>query len=53
VTFTPEPDGHAKVERIPVPQGGSLSAAAVTVEPQGGSPQPTSPIILVGTLKRS
>jgi anti-sigma-K factor RskA len=53
VTFTPEPDGHAKVERIPVPKGGLLSAAAVTVEPQGGSPQPTSPIILVGTLKRS
>jgi anti-sigma-K factor RskA len=49
----PEPDGHARVERIPVPQGGALSAAAVTVEPAGGSPQPTSPIVLAAALKRS
>lgn len=53
VTFRPEADGHAKVEHIRVPEGGSLSAAAVTVEPLGGSPQPTSPIVLVGTLQKS
>jgi anti-sigma-K factor RskA len=53
VTFKPEPDGHATVERIPVPEGGSLSAAAVTVEPEGGSTQPTLPIVMVGTLKQS
>lgn len=53
VTFKPEPDGHAKVERIPVPEGGSLSAAAVTVEPEAGSTQPTTPIVMVGTLKQS
>jgi anti-sigma-K factor RskA len=53
VTFTPEPDGHAKVEQIQVPAGGALSAAAVTVEPAGGSPQPTSPILLVGALQKS
>jgi len=53
VTFKPEPDGHAKVEHVAVPAGGALSAAAVTVEPEAGSAQPTSPIVLVGQLKRS
>jgi anti-sigma-K factor RskA len=53
VTFTPEPTGHVRVERIQVPTGGAVSAAAVTVEPAGGSPQPTSPILLVGELKKS
>jgi anti-sigma-K factor RskA len=53
VTFKPEPDGHAKVERIPVPTDGSVSAAAVTVEPETGSTQPTSPIVMVGTLQKS
>lgn len=53
VTFKPEPDGHAKVEHVTVPEGGALSAAAVTVEPEAGSAQPTSPIVMVGALKRS
>jgi anti-sigma-K factor RskA len=53
VTFKPEADGHAKVENVPVPEGGALSAAAVTVEPEAGSAQPTSPIVMVGPLKRS
>lgn len=53
VTFKPEPDGHAKVEKIPVPSGEGVSAAAITVEPEGGSAQPTSPIVLVGALKKS
>jgi anti-sigma-K factor RskA len=53
VTFKPEPDGHVKVEQIPVPADGDVSAAAVTVEPDSGSSQPTSPILLVGPLKRS
>jgi len=53
VTFKPEPDGHAQVEHVAVPEGGALSAAAITVEPEAGSPQPTSPIVLVGPLKRS
>jgi anti-sigma-K factor RskA len=52
ITFKPESDGHAKVERIPVPTGGVLSAAAITVEPESGSPQPTSPILLVGPLQQ-
>jgi anti-sigma-K factor RskA len=53
VTFKPEPSGHVRVEKIPVPAGEGLSAAAITVEPEGGSPQPTSPIVLVGALKKS
>ncbi len=53
VTFKPESTGHVRIERIPVPSDGSLSAAAVTVEPESGSLQPTSPILLVGPLKKS
>ncbi|HKU63003.1 MAG TPA: anti-sigma factor [Gemmatimonadales bacterium] len=53
VTFKPEQDGHARVEQIPVPPGGDVSAAAVTIEPEAGSAQPTTPIILSGPLKRS
>lgn len=53
VTFRPEPTGHVLVERIEVPAEGDVSAAALTVEPEAGSPQPTSPIRLVGPLKRS
>ena len=50
VTFKPESTGHAKVEQVLVPVG-KLSAAAITVEPETGSPQPTSPILLVGSLQ--
>lgn len=53
VTFTPEPTGHARVEQIEVPADGTVSAAAVTVEPAAGSAQPTSPILLVGPLQKS
>jgi anti-sigma-K factor RskA len=53
VTFRPEPTGHVLVERIEVPAEGEVTAAALTVEPESGSPQPTSPIRLVGPLKRS
>jgi anti-sigma-K factor RskA len=53
VTFKPEPDGHVSVEQIPVPAEGEVSAAAVTVEPESGSTEPTMPILLVGPLKRS
>jgi len=53
VTFKPEPTGHVKVEQIPVPADGEVSAAAVTVEPESGSTLPTSPIFLVGPLERS
>jgi anti-sigma-K factor RskA len=53
VTFKPEPTGHVKIEPIEVPAEGDISAAAVTIEPETGSQQPTMPIVMVGSLKRS
>jgi anti-sigma-K factor RskA len=53
VTFKPESTGRARVEQVAVPTGGKVSAAAITVEPEGGSEQPTSPILLVGSLQKS
>ncbi len=50
VTFNSEPSGHALVERIPVPADVELAAAALTDEPEGGSPQPTTTPFLVGTF---
>jgi anti-sigma-K factor RskA len=53
VTFKPERGGTARIEQVEVPTGGDISAAAVTLEPEAGSAQPTSPILMVGSLKRS
>lgn len=53
VTFRPQPEGRVLVEQIEVPSDGEVTAAALTVEPESGSPQPTTPIRLVGPLKRS
>ncbi len=50
VTFNSEPSGHALVEEIPVPEGVELAATALTDEPEGGSPQPTTTPFLVGAL---
>ena len=50
VTFNSEPSGHALVQAIRVPVGVELAAAALTDEPEGGSPQPTTTPFLVGTL---
>jgi anti-sigma-K factor RskA len=52
-TFSPEQSGRALVSQVSVPAGGVVSAAAVTEEPIGGSPQPTSPILMVGALEKS
>jgi anti-sigma-K factor RskA len=53
VTFRPEAGGSARVEEVQVPSGGAVSAAAVTIEPEAGSAQPTSPILMVGPLGKS
>jgi anti-sigma-K factor RskA len=53
ITFVPSPDGSATRTGVPVPREGKVSAAAITVEPEGGSAQPTSPIVLVGPLEKS
>ncbi len=49
-TFTSEADGHALVQAFALPGGGGFQAAAVTVEPVGGSTTPTMPILLVGKV---
>lgn len=43
-------DGAALVANFTLPSGEGVTAAAVTEEPAGGSPQPTSPILLIGTI---
>ena len=53
VTFSAESDGHAMVENIAMPAGGGITHAAVTLEPTGGSPAPTTPVILLGEVKSS
>ncbi len=50
VTFNTELSGHGLVQQIPVPQGMELTAAAITEEPEAGSPQPTTTPILVASL---
>lgn len=51
VTFNAEADGHAMVENIEIPAGSGITHTAVTIEPTGGSPAPTSPVVLLGELK--
>jgi anti-sigma-K factor RskA len=48
-TFNTNADGHAVVT-LPVPGAVDFQVGAVTEEPSGGSPQPTSQPFLVGTL---
>ncbi len=50
VTFTVDAAGTAQLINIALPAGQELAAAAVTDEPTGGSPQPTTTPFLVGTL---
>ncbi|HZE74065.1 MAG TPA: anti-sigma factor [Gemmatimonadales bacterium] len=51
VTFEVAPAGDALLREVTVPTGGEVSAAAITQEPAGGSQQPTTPILLVGTVR--
>lgn len=53
VTFDVAPGGDAIVSQVAVPSEGLVSAAAVTEEPAGGSPQPTTPVLLVGALPKT
>jgi len=50
VTFNAEPTGLAMVQQVAIPEAPNLAVAAVTNEPAGGSPQPTTQPILVGTI---
>lgn len=51
--FNPGADGSVVLAGVSLPPGDGVSAAAVTLEPAGGSPQPTSAILLVGALPTS
>jgi anti-sigma-K factor RskA len=48
-TFHPDDQGNASVIMPNLPRGVSAKAFGVTVEPDGGSPAPTSAIILSGS----
>lgn len=51
VLFAPGTDGHSLVEKITMPTDASgLQALAVTDEPAGGSPAPTTPILLLASI---
>lgn len=48
--FQPDPTGRARLEpQLPVGKG-KIQAAAVTIEPAGGVPKPTGPMVLLGKL---
>ena len=47
-TFNTEGDGHGLVESVTVPEGEDIAGFALTLEPAGGSPQPTTTPILYG-----
>jgi hypothetical protein len=48
-TFMPSPDGEVMMQATYALPKDSLAAVAVTDEPMGGSPQPTTPPILVAS----
>lgn len=50
-TFEAGPDGVARVHAT-MPPNGKPMAAAVTLEPAGGMPNPTGPIVMVGPIKQ-
>ncbi|MEP7324423.1 MAG: anti-sigma factor [Gemmatimonadota bacterium] len=52
ITFNSEPSGHSLVQNVVLPEG-AITHAAVTLEPRGGSLQPTSPVIMIGELRAS
>lgn len=48
--LTPDPEGHAiMVTRLPAEAAASI-VGAISVEPAGGSAQPTGPIVLAGSV---
>lgn len=51
--FNSDASGTALVVGIVLPSGDGVTAAAITEEPAGGSPQPTTPVLLLGTLPSS
>jgi anti-sigma-K factor RskA len=50
--FTPDASGAASVTAIVAAGAPRPDAFGVTIEPSGGSPTPTLPIVLVGTSQK-
>jgi anti-sigma-K factor RskA len=48
--FRPDPTGIGQVETTVPTTAGVVKAAAVTVEPHGGVPKPTGPMVLLGDV---
>jgi anti-sigma-K factor RskA len=48
-TFRPDVNGSASVVLPALPKNVPAKGFGVTVEPDGGSPTPTLPIVLMGT----
>ncbi len=48
-TFAPDPHGNGSLLAPAIPGAGAAKAFGITAEPEGGSPGPTLPILLVGT----
>jgi anti-sigma-K factor RskA len=51
--FAPNPQGIGRVDTTVPPDAGAIQAAAVTVEPAGGVPKPTGPMVLLGNVLKS
>ena len=48
--FHPDDRGLGRVEGVVPADAGAIQAAAVTIEPAGGVPKPTGPMVLLGKL---
>ncbi len=48
-TFSVDADGGARLDPAPLPRLSGDITVAITVEPAGGVPQPTGPMVLVGS----
>jgi anti-sigma-K factor RskA len=48
--FVPDQRGLGQVEAVLPVDAGAVQAAAVTIEPAGGLPKPTGPMVLLGKL---
>lgn len=49
-TFNTEADGHGLISSVNVPPGEEIAGFALTIEPAGGSAQPTTTPILYGAI---
>jgi len=50
-TFSPSPDGQGRIAAKYALPADSLKAIAITVEPRGGLPAPSGPVVIVGAVE--